>query len=219
MHTHTCYSEDATTTLKEVIHYAKKSRLDGVAVTDHNTVAGALKLVGNSELVIIPGVEVDTLNGQILALNVKTHITPKLRLTETVEEIHNVGGIVVAAHPTSVLKTNLGFNITAKSNLDAVEVINSTSFPFFLATRLSRRLAERLRLPQTAGSDAHHAAEIGTAFTLVEADSNPEDIVEAIRKGAIIPCGKPITWAKRIQRASFDLKREIIGNYSPKFSI
>lgn len=210
MHTHTCYSEDGTTTLKELVHYAKKSRLDGVAVTDHNTVAGAMKLVGNSELVIIPGVEVGTLNGEILAINVKTNITPKLGLTETVEKIHNLGGIVVAAHPTSVLKTNLGFSITAKSNLDAVEVINSASFPFFLTTGLSRRLAEQLRLPQTAGSDAHHAVEIGTAFTLVEADSNPEDIGEAIRKGASIPCGKPMAWAKRIQRASFDLKRAII---------
>jgi len=125
----------------------------------------------------------------------------------------------VVAHPAVVLKTTLGQKITPNLNIDAVEVINSGNFPFFLSTYLSRRLAERMNLPQTAGSDAHHASEIGTAYTLVDADSNSDDIAEAIRKGAITPCGKPITWAKRIQRGAFSLKKLFRRHYSSKFSI
>lgn len=219
LHVHTYYSEDATTTPEEVIHYAKKQGLDGVAVTDHNTVAGALKLIGKSELVIVPGLEIETLHGHVLALNVKTNIAPKLSLVETVEKIHDMGGIAVAAHPTVVLKTRLGLNITAGSNFDAVEVINSTSLPFFFITRMNRRLAERLKLPQTAGSDAHHAAEIGNAFTLVDSYPNSDSVAEAIRRGETIPHGKPITWAKRLQRGAFYLKREIMEDYSSKSSI
>jgi len=219
LHMHTCYSEDATTTLKEVVYHAKKRGLNGVAVTDHGTLRGALKLARKSQLIIIPGLEVETQRGHILALNITTLIPPKLGITETVQKIHDAGGVAVVAHPAVVLKTGLGLEITSSSNLDAVEVINSASFPFFLSTYLGRRLAKRLNLPQTAGSDAHHALEIGTAYTLVDTDSNPADIVEAVRKGATTPCGKPITWAKRVQREAFNLAKIRGRRYPSKFSI
>jgi len=219
LHVHTCYSEDATTTLKEVVYYAKKKGLDGVAVTDHETLRGALKLARKSQLIIIPGLEVETQRGHILALNITTLIPPNLSLTETVQKIHDAGGVAVVAHPAVVLKTGLGQKITSNSNLDAVEVINSAAFPFFLSTWLGRRLADRLSLPQTAGSDAHHAAEIGTAYSFIDADSNSDDVAEAIRKGAITPFGKPITWTKRVQRGVFYLTKIRRRRYSSKFSI
>ncbi|UCC27798.1 MAG: hypothetical protein JSW29_07015, partial [Candidatus Bathyarchaeota archaeon] len=53
------------------------------------------------------------------------------------------------------------------------------------------------------------ADEIGTAYTLVEADQNVDEIIEAIRKGAVIPFGKPISWNIRIRRGAFSLKRRI----------
>jgi len=219
LHVHSCYSEDATTTLKEIVYYAKKKGLDGVAVTDHETLKGALKLVRKSQLTIIPGLEVETKRGHILALNITTLIPPNLSITETVQKIHDAGGVAVIAHPAAVLKTGLGLKITSNSNIDAVEVINSASFPFFLSTYFGRKLAKRLNLPQTAGSDAHHALEIGTAYTLVNADSNSDDVAEAIRKGAITPCGKPITWMKRVQRGAFYLTKIRRRRYSSKFSI
>jgi len=219
LHVHTRYSKDATTTLKELVHHAKKRNLDGIAVTDHNTLRGALKLAKRSQLTIIPGLEVETLTGHILALNITTLIPPKFSLTETVQKIHEAGGVAVIAHPATVLKTGLGQKVTSSSNIDAVEVINSSTFPFFLSTYLSCRLADRLHLPQTAGSDAHHAPEIGTAYTLVEADSNSDDVAEAIKKGATIPSGKPIAWAKRVQRGAFYLMRIRRRHYSSKFSI
>jgi len=219
LHMHTCYSEDATTTLKEVVYYVKKHGLDGVAITDHETLRGALKLSRKSQITIIPGLEIETKRGHILGLNLKTLIPPKLSIPETVEKIHDAGGIAVGAHPAVVLKTGLGQKITSNSNIDAIEVINSAAFPFFLSTYLSCRLAKRLNLPQTAGSDAHHALEIGTAYTVVDADSNSDDVAEAIRKGAITPCGKPIAWAKRVKRGAFYLTKIRMRRYSSKSSI
>jgi len=219
LHVHTYYSEDSTTTLKELVHYANKGGLDGVAVTDHDTLQGALKLAKKSKLIIIPGLEVETLGGHILALNITTLIPPKLSIIETVQKIHDAGGIAVVAHPAVVLKTGLGQKITQNSNLDAVEVINSAAFPFSVSTYISRRLAQRLGLPQIAGSDAHHAWEIGAAYTLVDADSNSDDVAEAIRKGATTLCGKPITWAERVKRGAFYLTKIRRRRYSSKFSI
>ncbi len=83
------------------------------------------------------------------------------------------------------------------SNSDAIEVINSSTFPFFLSTRLARRLAVNLNLPQTAGSDSHRPSDIGTAYTLIDADSEIDEVVHAIKKGATVPFGKPIPWKAR----------------------
>ena len=212
LHVHTCYSDDAESSLREVILYAKKKGLNGIAITDHDTTKGAklaLRLVKKRGLVVIPGIEVTSLQGHVLALNLTIPIQPKLGLVETVERIHTAGGIAVAAHPLVFIKSHIKQRVASASNLDGVEVINSSAFPFFLSTRLSRRLAEKLNLPQTAGSDAHHASEIGTAYTIIDADSNVDEIAEAIRKGAILPFGKAISWETRVRRGALSLKRWI----------
>jgi predicted metal-dependent phosphoesterase TrpH len=203
LHVHTCYSPDALTTLEEVVLYSKKRGLDGVAITDHDTIDGALRLRKEKELIIIPGVEVSTLEGHVLALNITQSIPPGLTIHETTRRIHEAGGIAIAAHPSVFYKKMNRVD----SSLDAIEVINASAFPFLLSTYLNRKLARRLDLPQTAGSDAHHAPEIGFAYTLIHADPEVEEIVQAIKEGAIVPVGKPIPWRLRLERESLSLKK------------
>lgn len=198
---------DAGTTPKGVIACSKKRGLDGVAITDHDTPKGALKLTNQKELIVIPGIEITTLDGHVLALNVHEEIPPKMTLSETIRMIHDLGGIAIAAHPKIIYKgirrqlTSLGF--------DAIEVINSSAFPFFFSTHQSRKVALRLSLPQIAGSDAHFPSEIGFAYTVVDASSEVDEIVHAIRGGATIPRGKPISWKLRFKRECLRLKRKL----------
>jgi len=207
LHVHTRYSHDSTTTLDQIIAYSKKRGLDGVAITDHDVVEGALKLVQEAkELVVIPGVEVTTSHGHVLALNITKPIPTELSPFETIQIIHEAGGIAVVAHPTVFYK---GLRGHVNSNFDAVEVINASAFPFFLSTYLSQKLAVRLNLPQTAGSDAHYASEIGLAYTVVDTEPEVNEIVHAIKKGATIPCGKPIPWKLRLKRGYFDFKKKL----------
>ena len=203
LHVHTCYSPDALTTLEEVVVYSKKRGLDGVAITDHDTIEGALRLRKERELVVIPGVEISTLEGHVLALNISQSIPPGLTIEETIQLIHKAGGTAVAAHPSVFYKKMNRVD----SSFDAIEVINASAFPFLLSTCLNRKLARRLNLPQTAGSDAHYAPEIGFAYTLVDADQEVEEIVQAIKEGAIVPVGKPIPWRLRLKRESLSLKK------------
>jgi len=207
LHVHTLFSRDASTTLRDVVTYSRKRGLDGVAVTDHDTLKGALQLVKEKRIIVIPGVEITTLHGHVLALNTTDPIPPKLSLPETVQKIHDSGGIAVAAHPTVILNVGITRRAASVSNFDAIEVINSSAFPFSLSTHFSRKLAEKLNLPQTAGSDAHQAAEIGMAYTVVNADSNIDDIIEAIRKGATVPYGKAIPWTARFRRGAHEIRR------------
>jgi len=205
LHVHTCYSHDGCTTLKEVVAWSRKRGLDGVAVTDHDTLAAALQLTKYHEIIVVPGVEVSTSGGHILALNVTEPIPPKLNPSETVRRIHEAGGIAVVAHPAAVYKTIWGvergwwFRGASASNLDAVEVVNSASFPFSLSTYLSRKLAARLNLPQTAGSDSHLPQTIGMAYTLVDADPEVEEIVLAIKEGSATPRGRATPWSLRLK--------------------
>jgi hypothetical protein len=206
LHVHTCYSYDAVTTLKEVVTHSKKRGLDGVAITDHDTLTGALKLTQETKLIVIPGIEITALGGHVLALNVTRPIPPKLGLPETVQRIHEAGGIAVAAHPYSVYKSALS---QQTASFDAVEVINSAAIPFRISTYLNRRLATRLNLPQTAGSDAHYAPEIGAAYTVIEADPDVDEIVQAIKRGATLPLGRRIPWRVRLRRGALSLKRRV----------
>ena len=207
LHVHTCYSEDAETTLKEVVDYAEKEGLDGVAITDHNTLEGALKLAKENRLIVIPGLEVETRQGHVLALNIASPIPSKLNLVETVQKIHENGGTAIIAHPYAAFKGRIKRKAALNSKLDAIEVVNAAAFPFCTSTYSAKRLAERLNLPQTGGSDAHHGYEIGRAFTLAEADPNVDDVIEAVGKGNVTAYGKPLSWSERMSRLAFSLTK------------
>ena len=211
LHTHTCYSHDARITLKESIQYAKKRELDGIAITDHDTVQGARKLYKQKDLLVVPGIEVSSRHGHILGLNITEPIQPGLNITETVEKIRLLGGIAVIAHPAAVIKTGMGSTIKSASGIDAVEVMNASAFPFALSTYLGRRLARRLGLPQTGGSDSHYPEEIGSAYSVIDANSNRDDIIEAIIKGETEPVGRPISWMRRLVRGSVNLRMWLVS--------
>ncbi len=205
LHVHTCYSHDSSITLKQVVAFAKKRGLDGVAITDHNTVKGALKLK-TRDILVVPGIEVSTLNGHLLGLNVTVPIPAKLGIEKTIHLIHEAGGIAVAPHPTTFYKSPPSRRI---NSYDAVEVMNASSIPFPVFTSLSKRYAAFLNLPQTGGSDSHYAPEIGAAYTIVNADPNIDEIVCAIKKGSVFPMGRGIPLKTRLERTALRLKRKI----------
>lgn len=209
LHVHTCYSGDSLITPSELITWAARRGLDGIAITDHDTVAGALKMArmvrgGNcGRPIIIPGIEVSTRSGHILGINVLEPIPRELSVEETVERIHDAGGIAIAAHPQTFFKDGIGLSPKIlRLGLDAIEVINSSLFPFYPLTRISRRFAEHYNIPQTAGSDAHIVEAVGLSYTLIKIDDpNADSIIEAIRRGLTVPFGRGIPIQLRIKKA------------------
>ena len=94
------------------------------------------------------------------------------------------------------------------SSYDAIEVVNASSVPFQLYKYIRKKFATRLGLPMTAGSDSHYAPEIGAAYTIVEADPDVDEIVDAIKKGSTVPMGNAIPWKIRIKRTALKFKRK-----------
>jgi predicted metal-dependent phosphoesterase TrpH len=197
LHVHTTYSRDSVITPKELVFYAKKRGLNAVAVTDHNQVEGALNIAKETDFPIIPGTEVSSLHGHVVGLNVQERIPKGLGADETVDRIHEAGGIAIACHPFVLFKGSIGEHASAK--FDAVETINASAFPFSSATRKANQLAERLRLPKVAGTDAHYGPVIGQAYTVIDAEVNVEAIVKAIANGHCEPAGTAISLLMRLE--------------------
>lgn len=199
LHVHTWHSNDSLITQKDLAFYAKKRGLDGVAVTDHGRLDGALKIAKMIDLFVIPGIEIYSSKGHIVGLNVEEQIPNGLGVDETVDNIHKAGGIAVACHPTTLFKGGLGRHIT--SGFDAVETINSSAFPFRYSVRHSMELAASVGIESfVAGSDAHYGPEIGFAHTVVEAEPAVEDVVKAIIRGSCQPFGRAIPLGLRLRR-------------------
>ena len=198
MHVHSCYSLDSLITPEELVLYAKKRRLDGVAITDHDRLDSALKIAAETDFLIIPGIEIASSDGHVVGLNVNERVQEKLSASETVDKIHDAGGIAVACHPAGLLKGGLGRHVD--SRFDAVEVMNSSAIPFGYAVKQSMEIASRLEKPRLGGSDAHYAPEIGCAYTIVDAEPRVNDVVKAISKGLCQPFGNSIPLTIRLRR-------------------
>ncbi|MDH5754771.1 MAG: CehA/McbA family metallohydrolase [Candidatus Bathyarchaeota archaeon] len=206
LHIHTHYSHDSLITPEELVFYAKKRGLDGVAVTDHDRLDGALKIAKETDFLIIPGMEISSLNGHVIGLNLQEPIPSKLSVNETVDKIHESDGIAVACHPVTSFKGSLGRHINSK--FDAVEVINSSAIPFNYSVRRSREIASRLGISCVAGSDAHYGPEIGYAYTLVDAELEVDEIVKAISNGLCLPFGRAIPLKTMLKKELLLLKRK-----------
>ena len=197
LHVHTTYSNDSVISAKELIFYAKKSGLNAVAVTDHNKIEGALKIAQQTDFLVIPGIEVSSKHGHIIGLDVNTLIPRGLSVDETVNRIHEAGGIAIACHPFAMLKGSIGKYISDK--FDAIETINASAFPFERATNQANQVAERLKLPKVGGTDAHYGPVIGQAYTLIDSEPNVEAIVKAITNGRCKPEGAGISLKLRLE--------------------
>ena len=207
LHVHTTYSYDALTTPKELVFYAKRCGLDGVAVTDHDRIDGALRIAKETDFLVVPGIEISSLNGHIIGLNVNELAPAKLSVDETLDRIHEAGGVAVACHPVTFFKESLKGHISAR--FDAIEVINASAFPFNYSVRRSGEIASRLGIARVAGSDAHYGPEIGYAYTLVNAESEVDEVVNAIRKGLCSPHGRAIPLTMRFKKELLLLKRKL----------
>ena len=197
LHVHTTYSSDSVITPKELVFYAKKRGLTAVAVTDHNQVEGARKIAKKTDFLIIPGTEVSSMHGHIVGLNVNTLIPRGLSADETVDRIHEAGGIAITCHPFALIKGSIGKHVSSK--FDAVETINTSTFPFNRANSKANQLAERLKLPKVAGTDAHYGPVIGLAYTLIDSEANVEAIIKAITNGHCKPAGTGMPLRLRLE--------------------
>jgi len=174
IHVHTKYSSDGEMDPNFLVKLAKKNNYDGLVITDHNSM-DAYKNIEKEGLTLIKGIEVSSCCGHILAIDINEMIPKGLSVQETIERIKDQDGIAIAAHPYRFW-SGLGEKNTRSGKFDAIEILNSRSFK--KDNERAKKLAESLKLPGTAGSDAHLSYEFGRAWIIVK-----DDLIKEIKNG------------------------------------
>jgi len=180
LHVHTHLSGDNEQKLEEIFEAARRIGLAAIAIADHNTIQGGLeaKKIAPQGLIVVPAVEITTAEGHVLAYNVLEDVPREKGVAETIELIHERGGIAVAAHPYR-LWSGLGSKVILRNHFDGIEVINGRNTKGGNSNAF--KLAQRAHLPMTGGSDAHRPENIGEALTIFPDDCHTvEDLIKAI---------------------------------------
>ncbi|MEY2479853.1 MAG: hypothetical protein QOI04_780 [Verrucomicrobiota bacterium] len=179
LHTHTFFSGDGVSSPEELITAARAKGLQGLAITDHNTSdavtylleKGLMRAEGKpvDDFLIIPGVEVTTAEGHLLCIGTTLRDAPKLKgrpAREVCELIHERGGLAIPPHPYDLFRAGIRFSVLETLPIDAIEVFNAAT-TLRRYNRYAFKYAQERGLPMTAASDAHHAAAVGTAYTIL----------------------------------------------------
>lgn len=180
LHIHTRHSICSNLDPKTILKYAKLKGLEGLAITDHGTINGYEKVQESAgDLLIIPGIEIATSSGELIALFVREPIKSGLSVRETADIIHELGGLVIVPHPFDKYRKAIG-NKISEITADAVEVYNSRNL-YKKANQIALEFAKEKDIVAVAGSDAHFKEEIGMAGIITETDN----VFECIRTGRV----------------------------------
>ena len=115
LHSHSWYSrghilgEENIVSPVEMVKEARKKGLNGIAITDHNSLESwdSLKRMKFDDFIIIPGEEISTRQGHLIALGIEEAIDPNQDVLETIDKIHQQGGITIAPHPYDISKKGI----------------------------------------------------------------------------------------------------------------
>ena len=189
LHVHTSFSRDGQATPEEVAARCERVGLSCVAVTDHDTIAGALETRRVAPFRVIVGEEVNTRSGHVVGLFLSEEVPAGLSAIETMQAIKEQGGLVLLPHPFDRFRSGILRRMSPEALLplvDAVEVFNARTF-LPQDNHLARRLADRHGLPATAGSDAHSVHELGrTDLEMPDFDGTPGGFLEALAKATLM---------------------------------
>lgn len=182
---------DGKPTIEEIVEYVQKNTdLNVIAISDHDTIEGALKAKQiadkkNYHFEVIIGEEISTSDGHIIGLFLTSKIEPGKSADYTVAEIKKQGGIAIASHPFQHTKFSNGRTITMdgigskklydlRFDLDAIETVNATptlSDENLGATTMNRAV---IWASEVGGSDAHILEAIGMSYTVFQGKTAKE---------------------------------------------
>lgn len=176
LHIHSVHSYDGTATVPAILKYvADKTKLNVIAITDHDTMDGvqeALELAPQYCIEVVPGCEVSTADGHLLTLFVDHAVKPERSLVDTVLQVRELGGLCIAAHPTARGTSSLTFEkieaaLRVPGVADALAGIETYNGGL-VYTRHNADIAARcgtFPLSQMGNSDAHVLSTIGQGCT------------------------------------------------------
>jgi hypothetical protein len=177
-HCHTVYSKDSLMSLQNLLENCRRKGIDRLVITDHNTIAGAVRAREMDSELIIVGEEIMTQDGELLAAFVQEQVPPGLPPMEAVARLREQGAFISVSHPFDRFRKG-GWSLTGLLEIapwvDALETFNARCI-LPDSNRQAQAFARQHGLPGTVGSDAHVTAEVGKATLLLPDFSDAEGL-------------------------------------------
>ncbi len=186
-HIHTAYSTDCNASLEEVISRCQETGINCIAIADHDTAEGALKMQSLAPFPVIVAEEILTPHGEIMGMFLKEGIPSGLSVEQVISHIRAQGALVCLPHPFDPLR---GLRLDSKrleklaEQIDIIEVFNARSHLMRFQTK-AQKFAKKYGISETAGSDAHTVNEIGNTYVEMPEFNGKDDFLQALRKGKI----------------------------------
>lgn len=175
---------DSKLNVKDILQKCKDENLNVISITDHDCIDGSLEAITLSsifKITIIPGVEITTKDGHLIAYNVFEKIRSGMSIEETIDNIRELGGIAVAPHvfsPQGIFFKFRNIFQTVGYKIDAIDVYSS------LKSDIEKRAlnyAKNHLLPVIIGSDSKTLSRLGAIYTKIDSVSYKiTDIIDAI---------------------------------------
>ena len=178
---------DCNTPLEKIISRCLELGINCVAIADHGTVEGALKLREIAPFQVIVAEEVLTPHGEIMGMFLNETIPSGTSVEETLSLIKAQGGLVNIPHPFETIRGSALNNRVIEEiigQIDIMEVLNSRS-PFPANSNKALAFTQKHGIAQSAGSDAHTIYEIGNAYIEMPEFNSQDDFLQALAQGKI----------------------------------
>ena len=187
LHIHTRYSMDCSTPLERIITRCNELGINCIAIADHGTVEGALKMQELAPFTVLVAEEILTPQGEIMGVFLKQTIPTCKSAREAIERIRAQDALVCIPHPFDTfrgLRMNRREVEELVGEIDIIEAFNARG-PFPWPTTRATTFADKHGIVKSAGSDAHTPAEIGNAYVEMSEFSDKEGYLQALAKGKI----------------------------------
>jgi predicted metal-dependent phosphoesterase TrpH len=181
LHLHSNYSHDGQSSLEELIRRCAVCALDRIALTDHNTIEGALELARLAPELTIVGEEAKTREGEVIGLFITSRLPPYLPAEDVMDLVHGMGGLTYIPHPFDRHRANFRAEriVELADRIDIIETYNAWCEP--AENQAAAQFAADLGKVSATGSDSHAASELGRSWMEIENYTSPQDFLDKLR--------------------------------------
>ena len=190
-HIHTKYSSDCNTPLEKIINRCLELKINCIAIADHGTIEGALKMQRIAPFKVIVAEEILTPHGEIMGMFLKETIPSGLSVEQTISQIRAQGGLVCVPHPFDIFRQSaLDAKIVEEivDQIDVIEAFNSRA-PLPQSSTKAQTFADKYGIAKSAGSDAHTIGELGNAYMEMPEFNGRGDFLQALKAGKVMGHG------------------------------
>jgi predicted metal-dependent phosphoesterase TrpH len=186
-HCHSIYSKDSLNSIDGLLRRIDRLGIDRLAITDHNSIQGALAAQKVDPERIIVGEEIKTKKGELLAFFVQEELPRGLPPLEAIARLRDQGAFISVSHPFDLQRAGwqLPDLIEITPLVDAIEVFNARCMEGRLNDQAAHYALQN-NLAGTVGSDAHMLREVGQATLELPAFTDADGLRLVIRQAKAV---------------------------------